>query len=286
MKLLLSKEIGFCYGVKRAVGIVDKLSTSNQVNTFGPLIHNPQIIEKLKAKGVGIVNEVKKDDSKLVIRSHGVGPEIYKSLKTNRVDYVDATCPFVKNAQNFVKTKAKENIPIIIFGDKSHPEVKAVMSYAKNVLAVESIDQIGKLPNFQKVAIVSQTTQSKSLFQKAILLLLDKALEIDVYNSICGATENRQKEAEQLAKTVNMMLIVGGKNSANTKRLNTVCSYYCNICHHIETVDELKAEWFEKNSTIGLVTGASTPDFIVDSIIERLNRWFSADLSIEHLRSR
>jgi len=286
MKLLLSKEIGFCYGVKRAVGIVDKLSISNKVKTFGPLIHNPQMIEKLKAKGVGIVNEVKKDDYRLVIRSHGVGPEIYKSLKTNKVDYVDATCPFVKNAQNFVKAKAKENIPIIIFGDKSHPEVKAVMSYAENVLAVESIEQIGKLPNFQKIAIVSQTTQSKLLFQKAILLLLDKALEIDVYNSICGATENRQKEAEQLAKIVSMMLIVGGKNSANTKRLNTVCSDYCNICHYIETVDELKAEWFEKNSTIGLVTGASTPDFIVDSIIERLNCWFSADLSIEHLESR
>lgn len=283
MKLLLSEEIGFCYGVKRAVGIVDKLSTTHKVKTFGPLIHNPQMIEKLIAKGVDIADKVIKDNCKLVIRSHGVGPEIYESLEANGVNYVDATCPFVKNAQNFVKAKDRENVPIIIFGDKSHPEVKAVMSYAKNVMVVESIDQIDKLPNFEKVAVVSQTTQSKRLFQKVILLLLDKASEVDVYNSICGATEKRQEEAARLAKIVDIMIIVGGKNSANTKRLKMVCSDYCDKCRHIETVDELKAEWFGKNSIAGLVTGASTPDFIVDDIIERLNLWFGRDLSIECL---
>ncbi|NOZ84297.1 MAG: 4-hydroxy-3-methylbut-2-enyl diphosphate reductase [Epsilonproteobacteria bacterium] len=286
MRLILSNNIGFCYGVKRAVGIVDELSSKYKVKTFGPLIHNPQMIERLRKKGVQTINSVNdktNKDYKIVIRSHGVGPDTYNLLNKIGIDYIDATCPFVKNAQDFVKRKSREKITVLIFGDKQHPEVKAVMSYAKDIVVAESIEEVRALPNFKKIAVVSQTTQSKQLFRQVVMVLLDKAAEVDIYNSICGATESRQTEAEKLSCMVDIMLIVGGKNSANTRRLYTVCQNHCETCYHIETVRDIGFDLFPRNSTIGLITGASTPDFIVDEIIDAMEREFGTDLSVEAL---
>ncbi len=286
MRLILSNRIGFCYGVKRAVGIVDEISSKYKVKTFGPLIHNPQMIDRLRKKGVqttdAIDNSVE-NDCKIVIRSHGVGPDIYTLLDKNRIDYVDATCPFVKNAQNFVNRKNRENATVLIFGDRHHPEVGAVMAYAKDVIVAESIEEVRALKHFKKLAVVSQTTQSKKLFRQAIMILLDKADELDIYNSICGATESRQAEAEKLSQKVDVMLVVGGKNSANTRRLLTVCRNYCDRCYHIETFREIKSDWFSQDSTIGLVTGASTPDFIVDEIIEQMKEKFDPNILVESI---
>lgn len=272
MEIIVAKRAGFCFGVKRAIDIAFDMAKKKQdgVYTFGPIIHNPQVIEKLKAEGVIPTEEINKDDIKaIIIRTHGIPLQLMNKISSAGYEIIDATCPFVKKAQHYAKLLKEEGYQVIILGDREHPEVKGLMSYAgDDVIVVDSKEPLPWLKS--KVGIVVQTTQPiealKKLFGKAI----EQAMEVKVYNTICNSTALRLKETEEMSRKVDVMLVVGGKNSANTTQLAKLCMSLSVLTYHIETASELKEEWFSGAKRVGITAGASTPDWIIKEVEERI----------------
>ncbi|MBI5740923.1 MAG: 4-hydroxy-3-methylbut-2-enyl diphosphate reductase [Nitrospirae bacterium] len=269
---MVAKKAGFCFGVKRAIDITFNLAKEAKegVFTYGPLIHNPQVVAELRSKGIDTVNDLSSADIKtLIIRTHGVAPEVYSDTKKMGYNVIDATCPFVKKAQNFTKILRDEGYQVLIIGDERHPEVQGLIGFAgENVIIANDADD---MPNVQKkVGIIVQTTQSFETFRKVVLHVIGKAREVKIYNTICDSTVQRVKETRELARKVALMIIVGGKNSANTNQLVKLSAEVCDKVYHIETAGEIDGAWFKEVSKVGISGGASTPQWIIDDAVNRI----------------
>ncbi|NLM39668.1 MAG: bifunctional 4-hydroxy-3-methylbut-2-enyl diphosphate reductase/30S ribosomal protein S1 [Firmicutes bacterium] len=279
----MADAAGFCFGVKRALEMVLKLadeSGQNQggapIHTLGPLIHNPQVVKQLEDKGVTVKHVPEEIDSGVVIvRSHGVSPAVMETLQRPNVEVVDATCPFVQRAMRWARQLDDEGYQVVIVGDESHPEVQAVRGYVAsgNSFVVDSPQAIDELPTAKRIGVIAQTTQSKSVFQACVSALIGKAQEIKVFDTICTATEQRQASAKQLAAQVDVMVVIGGHNSANTKRLAEVCQEQGTRTIHVETPDELRREWFAGVRRAGVTAGASTPDWLIEGVLKRMSEF-------------
>lgn len=272
MKIVTAKSAGFCFGVKRAIDIAFKIAKEKRqgIYTLGPIIHNPQVVEKLKDKGIVPVENFrsKKDIEALIIRTHGIPFSLSQELSSFGFEIIDATCPFVKKAQHYAKLLSEEGYQVVILGEKNHPEVKGIMSYANDVIIVDGKTPLPKLKN--KVGIVVQTTQSLEALKKVLSDAIIHAKEIKVYNTICNSTALRLKETEKIARKVDIMLVVGGKNSANTTQLTRLCKSLSVPTYHIETPSEIKDEWFKGVKKLGITAGASTPEWIIKEVQKKM----------------
>lgn len=270
MEIRRAKAMGFCYGVRRAMKIAENTAKSGvKAVTLGPIIHNPQVVASLKAKGVPAVSSLEEvTDETVIIRSHGVGPSCYNNIKCKNLALMDATCPYVKRNQDITRDLVAQGKTVVLIGEKRHPEMKSVAEWAvgKSYL-VETMEDVDALPQMPEVHIVTQTTFSVALAAKLIAEIRKKAGVVDVHKSICDATEQRQQAARELAREVDMMIVIGGRNSANTSRLAEVCVEEGTETHHIETAEELKSEWFLGRDKIGITAGASTPDWIIEEVV-------------------
>lgn len=274
LEVILADYLGFCYGVKRAIKIArENAAPDGSACTLGPIIHNPQMVERLKEEGVGAIDRL--DDlkrGKVIIRSHGVGPETYERAEAMGLECVDATCPHVKKAQLSAKELAEEGRFVVIVGEKEHPEVHSIVQWAGgNVAVIETVAEAAFLPNASRLGIISQTTFSGERFQEIVSALLDKSRDIRVMRTICTATDQRQRAARELGSKVDVMLVIGGKNSANTTRLAQLCAKICRT-YHIETAEELRPAWFDNIEKIGITAGASTPDWIIKEVYKKCQR--------------
>lgn len=273
MEVMLADYLGFCYGVKRAIKIARESAGKGRAATLGPIIHNPQMVERLKAEGVGSVDSLADmTDGTIIIRSHGVGPEVYDAAEERGLHLVDATCPHVRKAQLSAKSLVDEGYDVIIIGEKEHPEVRSIYEWsAHKATIVETEDEAESVSPCQRLGVVSQTTFSADKFNAIVVKLLSKSRDIKILRTICTATDQRQKAAMELAAKVDLMLVIGGKNSANTTRLAQLCSQKCRTCH-IETADELRQGWFDKVDKIGITAGASTPDWIIKEVYKQCQK--------------
>lgn len=274
LEVILADYLGFCYGVKRAIKIArENAAPDGSACTLGPIIHNPQMVERLKDEGVGTIDCL--DDlkrGKVIIRSHGVGPETYERAEAMDLECVDATCPHVKKAQLSAKELAEEGRFVVIVGEKEHPEVHSIVQWAGgNVAVIETVAEAASVPNASRLGIISQTTFSGERFREIVSALLDKSRDIRVMRTICTATDQRQRAARELASKVDVMLVIGGKNSANTTRLAQLCAKICRT-YHIETAEELQPAWFDNIEKIGITAGASTPDWIIKEVYKKCQR--------------
>ncbi len=274
MKIVIAKTAGFCFGVKRAMDITFDIARKNKkgVFTLGPIIHNPQVIEKLESKGIRPVEEKNLDDKDikaLIIRTHGIPFNLYDKIQQSGFKIIDATCPFVKKAQRYAGLLKKSGYQVIILGDSNHPEVKGLVSYAgKDVVVVDGMTPMPKLKS--KVGVVVQTTQPVEALKKALSDIVEHAKEIKVYNTICSSTALRLKETEEMAKKVDVMVVVGGKNSANTSQLANLCRSLNVRTYHVETAKEIRKKWFPGVKRIGITAGASTPNWIIKEVEKRI----------------
>ena len=271
MEVILAEHLGFCYGVKRAIEIArQNASTDGTSSTLGPIIHNPQMVERLKNEGVGTVGSLDEmEDGLVIIRSHGVGPEVYEEAESRGLELVDATCPHVKKAQLSAKLLSEEGYTVVIIGEKNHPEVKSIFEWtAQDAYIIETEAEADALPSIGKLGVVSQTTFSGEKFRSIVSHLLEKSREIKILRTICTATDLRQTAALELAENVDVMIVVGGKNSANTSRLAQLCATKCKT-YHIETVAELQDDWLKNVNKIGITAGASTPDWIIKEVYKQ-----------------
>ncbi|MDI6891008.1 MAG: 4-hydroxy-3-methylbut-2-enyl diphosphate reductase [Thermodesulfovibrionales bacterium] len=273
MKIIVAKTAGFCFGVKRAVNIAFRVAREKRkgVYTLGPIIHNPQVVERLKEKGIVPIEDIKakKDIKALIIRTHGIPLYLSKEISSIGCEIIDATCPFVKKAQYYAKLLREEDYQVVILGEKEHPEVKGLMSYASDDVMI--VDGKKPLPRLKsKVGIVVQTTQPVEALKKVLSHAIEYAKEIKVYNTICNSTALRLKETEEMARKVDVMVVVGGKNSANTTQLARLCGSLSVSTYHVETSSEIEDGWFKGAKKIGITAGASTPDWIIKEVEERI----------------
>jgi 4-hydroxy-3-methylbut-2-enyl diphosphate reductase len=273
MKIELASSYGFCFGVKRAIRIAEEHKGSK---TYGPLIHNKDEINRLK-EGFNIGLAEKLDDIKekdaVVIRTHGIPKDELSVLKEQKNEVIDATCPYVTTPQKIVEEMSSEGYSVVIFGDKNHPEIKGVVSYAENpedAFIVLEVEELEALPLRSKVAVVSQTTRKPEDFLKIVNALILNHKEVRVFNTICNATFENQDAAAELAKRADVMIVIGGKHSSNTKQLHSICKRDCKDSYLIENESELDPAWFEGKALCGISAGASTPDWVVQNVIDKI----------------
>lgn len=281
MKVLVSKYNGFCFGVKRAIQIanqaVESKKTNQRIYTIGPIIHNPRVVADLEKKGLNVANSENnvKKGSKVIIRSHGVADCLVKKMRDKGIDIIDATCPCVKRSQNYCKLLLDEGYCVVIAGKKEHPEISAMLQPNKNIKVVLSEKQVSdlKFGSNQKIGLIAQTTLSSEVYSRIRSKILEKDnSEIRIFNTICKDASNRQREAYELASICDVMLIVGGYNSANTNTLAQICKKVCKNVYKIETKDDLDEKWFHAKKSIGISAGASTPACVVKSVIKKLDK--------------
>jgi 4-hydroxy-3-methylbut-2-enyl diphosphate reductase len=274
MKIKVAKSAGFCWGVKRAVNMaVDSVKKAGgRALCLGELIHNKREIERLKNLGMVFIedmNDLKKGDT-VVIRSHGVSPKVLEFLKRKGVEIVDATCPFVKDVHEKAMKLEEEGYPILILGNAHHPEVIGIAGHVKNPMIINSLEEIKKLPPMKKLGVVCQTTLNLSFFKEAVSILSLKVKDLKVYNTICSATSVRQKETLKLAKEVDVMFVIGGKNSSNTTKLYQIAKEVNPRTYHIESKDEIEPDWLKNSETVGITAGASTPQWVIEEVVNHL----------------
>ena len=277
LEIVLADHAGFCFGVKRAIELAMNLAEDGKhpLYTLGPIIHNPQVVGRLEELGVETVNEVDQlKEGAVIIRSHGVPPQTIEDLINRGLEVIDATCPFVKRAQDYARELLQEGFQVVICGDQNHPEVIGIFGSANNeALVVKNAGDLAQHKLTQKVGLVAQTTLSIQTYKDVISHLVDQVKELKVYNTICTTTEEKQKATAQLAKTVDVMLVIGGRNSANTTRLVEICENEGVQTYHIETAQELKREWFQGVLRVGVTAGASTPNWIIKEVLRVMSEF-------------
>lgn len=273
MKVILADKAGFCFGVKRAINTAFEAAAKGRAYCLGPLIHNPQEVARLEQAGVRMVNDfssLKQGDS-LIIRSHGVPPQVLAQARERGLVIIDLTCPFVSKAQRDAESLHQEGYQVVVVGEKKHPEVQSILGYAgESAGVVETAEDVEGLSLHPRVGVVAQTTQSYGNFSEIVLKLLRLSKELKVFNTICNSTKERQEAARVLAREVDVMLVVGGRNSANTSRLVSVCRQEGKPTHHIEVADEIRPAWVEGVNSIGVTAGASTPDWVLEAVLKKL----------------
>jgi len=272
-----ASELGFCFGVRRAIKLIENAAQKRyDITTLGPIVHNRLVVARLAAMGVksiGTLDEFK--GGTLAIASHGVTPGVLEKIKSLHVPVIDTTCPNVRSAQKAASRLFNDGFGTVIFGETTHPEVNALVGWAgEKAIATLNADEIeGSIFLSNRLGILSQTTQSKSQFTTFTGALLEKMFpmvhEVRVINTLCDETQKRQKAASDLAERSDLMIVVGGRNSANTQRLADLCSSIRET-HLIETADEIETVWLQKKRRIGITAGASTPDEAIDEVIKKL----------------
>lgn len=281
MKIKVAKHIGFCFGVRRAVSMAESsLKKDSKHFCLGAIIHNPQEVKRLSVRGLEIINDIKllKKGDTLIIRSHGLLPRFTEAAKYRGANLVDATCPFVKKAQNICKSLDNEGFDVVVVGEREHPEVKSIVGFARGrASVVENLNDVKKLRlKNNKIAVLAQTTQSKEDFHNLVAALLKRYNnkfnyhQMRIFNTVCGDSAARQQAAKRISSVCDVMLVVGGKNSANSRRLAKICKAMVERTYHIETAHDIKMSWFKKSDRIGVVSGASTPDWIIEEVIKKL----------------
>ncbi len=273
MKIEVAKRAGFCFGVKRAVKMAFEAAQSSPhpVHTLGPIIHNPQVVDELERLGVRLISRPSEARSgTVIIRSHGVHPRVLAELRKRRVRVVDATCPFVTKAQRAASTLRSEGRQVVIVGEREHPEVTALRGYAGGDAVIYNSRNRIRLKS--KAGVLAQTTLSSGMFCQALCDLAARAPDLHVFNTICQATQIRQQDTMELAKRSDVMVVVGGRNSANTSRLVELCRKVGRPTYHVETEQELQAQWFRDAGTAGVTAGASTPEATVRQVVSRIRQ--------------
>jgi len=286
MDLVIASTAGFCFGVNNAVKIVFDLATKSEdkIYTIGPIIHNDQVVNKLTESGVTAIDEPEQATlpSKVVIRAHGVGPNLISALEDRGVDIVNATCPYVEKIQRLVCEKHKDGHQIIIIGDKNHPEIIGINGWCDNsAFIIENEEQVNSLPNTQSsVCIVAQTTFIREKWEKIIQSLNKRFENVLKFDTICNATDKRQAEAEKISKEVDLVLVIGGENSSNTNKLFEICKANCKSTYKIQTASDIPPVDIKKIKKIGITAGASTPDWVIKEVIHKMSELDKQDLEM------
>jgi 4-hydroxy-3-methylbut-2-en-1-yl diphosphate reductase len=278
MRIELAENYGFCFGVKRAIKIAEENKNSS---TYGPLIHNSKEIARLDQDfKVGLVEDYKafKAGDKAIVRTHGIVKEELIALHESGVDVVDATCPFVTKPQEIAQEMSEAGYDVIIFGDESHPEIKGVKSYATNgAIVVTNVFDLIELKLREKIALIAQTTRKVEDYLEIANYLIPRHKEVRVFNTICNATFDNQEAVRKISKKADVMIIIGGKNSSNTKQLSSIAHDYCANSHHIEDENDLDFSWFKDKKFCGISAGASTPDWIIQNVINAIENAVNKD---------
>lgn len=272
VRIQVAREAGACFGVERALRMVrEAAGQGGELHTLGPLIHNPQVVAELSKKGVTVVESPRqRPGSTLVMRTHGVTPDLEREAREAGVHVLDATCPYVKKAHVAAERFTREGYQVIIVGEKGHPEVEGTLGHAPGAFVIGSAEELDDVQIKRRVGVVVQTTQTRACLNAVVTKLLGLAEETRVMNTICDATTERQRAASELAHRVGAMVVIGGLNSANTTHLADICREACANTHHIETADELEAAWFKGVESVGITAGASTPQEQIDRVRERV----------------
>lgn len=278
MEIILAKTAGFCFGVDRAVKTVEDHISDEGVYTYGPIIHNPQVVEGFEKRGVKVLNDLSSDyNGTVIVRSHGAGPEVFEQLEEKKVNIVDTTCPFVKRIHRIVEKQVKLGEKVIIVGNKNHPEVLGISGWsggeAKVISTIEEAKNLD-MDRDEKICLVSQTTFDRYKFNKIVEILKNLGYNLNVFSTICNATHERQTEALELSKGVDKMIVIGGKNSSNTMKLYHICKDQCEHTYHIETIEDLLLDGFNAKDKVGITAGASTPQQAIEDVINTLRRVF------------
>ena len=276
MKVLTAERCGFCFGVRRAIELAEStLAQDRPVYCLGPLIHNPQVIDRLVARGIHLVerSEEVPPGSTVIIRSHGVHPSVMEALRQRPAEIVDATCPLVKRAQDRARELAQEGYRVVIVGERHHPEVEAIVGIVGEAALVADEEPPREVLGERKIGVIAQTTQDSDTLRRVVHRLVDSLVyELRVFNTICSATVERQQAAVELAGQVEVMFVLGGHNSANTGRLAEICAGTGVPTYHLETVQEFRPEMIAGKQVSGVTAGASTPDWVIDEFVEKLKR--------------
>jgi (E)-4-hydroxy-3-methyl-but-2-enyl pyrophosphate reductase len=278
VEILLAKEMGFCWGVRRAIGMMEKAASEHgRVISLGPIVHNPQVVAALAEKGVQVTSSIDGvGGAPLAITAHGVGPKVLEEAKAKGLEIIDTTCPIVTRSQRWAKKMAADGFTVIVYGDADHPEVEGILSWADGKGIALADEDIHSLPRelLSRVAVIPQTTQSTARFAAFVGRVLRERLvqlsELRVVNTLCNVTASQQAAARELAQEVGLMVVVGGHNSANCRHLAEVCREEGVETHHIETAAELEEGWLLGRERVGITAGASTPDWAVEEVIRCL----------------
>ncbi len=276
MEVVKAKTAGFCFGVKRAVDTVYeeiKKNNGKPIYTYGPIIHNDEVTKDFKTKGVEVLHSEEElqslSDGIVIIRSHGVEKRIYEIIEEKRLEYVDATCPFVKKIHRIVAKESEKGRQVVIVGNPVHPEVIGIIGWSSNpVIVVQSVQEAEEFrPTYgQKISIVSQTTFNYKKFKDIVEIISEKSYDVSVLNTICSATKERQEEASKIANDVDAMIVIGDKQSSNTQKLFEICKKACINTYYIQTLKDLNIDELESVDTVGITAGASTPNNIIEEV--------------------
>ena len=275
MEVIVAKTAGFCFGVKRAVDkVYEQIEKGGSpIYTYGPIIHNEEVVKDLEAKGVRVLETEEElaalERGVVIIRSHGVGRHIYELLDRPGITVVDATCPFVKKIHRIVEEQNAAGRRVIIVGNEEHPEVQGIKGWGDtNTLVMESAEKLDDfhIPEEERLCMVAQTTFNYNKFQVIVEKILKKGYDILVLNTICNATQERQVEAKKIASSVDVMLVIGGKHSSNTQKLYEICQKECRNTYYLQTLGDLNPECIGSVSSVGITAGASTPNNIIEEV--------------------
>ena len=279
MQIIRASEMGFCFGVRRAVEMMeDAVKQRGPMVSLGSVVHNPQIVEKLRGDGLDVITDVRDANSRPVaITAHGVSRQVIQDLEASGAEIIDTTCPIVTRSQQWAHRLSEEGFAVVVFGDPNHKEVRGVLGWAHGHVQVwSSEDDVKELPDGfpSRVGVLSQTTEVEGRFASFVKALLEKNMhrisELRVLNTLCHATTAQQAATMHLAAEVDLMIVVGGRESANTRHL-AVVSRDCGVeTYHIETADEIQPDWLHGHNKVGVTAGASTPDFVIDQVVTRL----------------
>jgi 4-hydroxy-3-methylbut-2-enyl diphosphate reductase len=277
MDVIVADNAGFCFGVKRAIKMAnDTMDQAGlRVKSLGSLIHNPQVVNSFRERGLEVVGDLDSVDPEdtVIIRSHGVGPELKQDAAERGLKVVDTTCPFVTKAQQYAAKLITDGYKVVMIGDKDHPEVIGVVAYTQNrAIVINTVTEAENLKFIPRMGVVFQTTHSIGHVQEVVGALLKRGKEVRVFNTLCGATTSMQKTAIELSSEVEAMVIVGGRQSANTAQLAEVCRKVNPRVLQIESADEIQEDWFQGLSRVGVSAGASTPDEVIADVVDRITR--------------
>lgn len=279
MKIVVAKNSGFCYGVKRALqlALATESKKSDHTYTWGELIHNPEATRQLERKGIKVATSLSqlKPGDMVIIRSHGVSPAVYQRLRRKGIKIVDATCPIVKKIQQTVEKLSRQSGELVIVGNRNHPEIQGLVGYSRNkALVIENEEEARALPYRKKRMVLAQSTQDVNLFSRIVSVLLEKTSELTIHNTICETTRLRQESTAELARQVDVMFVVGGRNSSNTSKLYEISRRILPRTYLIENPEEIKPEMLEGVSRIGLSGGASTPPEVIKNTVAAIKNSF------------
>ena len=279
MEILLASEMGFCFGVRRAVDLMEEATEeTGQIVSLGSVVHNPQVMSQLKERGLDIIASLEDvSDRPVAITAHGVSQAVVQELESKGVPVLDTTCPIVTRSQQWAKRLTEEGFAVVVFGDPNHKETRGVLGWAEgNAYAIPTIEDIASLPDElpSRIGVLSQTTETEAHFAEFVRALLeqrmDRISELRVINTLCNATTSQQAAARELAHQVGVMIVIGGSESANTRHLAEVAREEGTTAYQVETADDIQPEWLEGHEKAGVTAGASTPDSAIDAVVARL----------------